>query len=42
VTGASNNLPTVTALTVNDIYYWYVQVQDSNGNSAQTQVQYQP
>jgi hypothetical protein len=42
VMGASNNLPTVSALTLGSTYNWYVQVQDSNGNSAQTQVQYQP
>jgi hypothetical protein len=42
VTGASGNLPTVSALTLSDIYNWYVQVQDSNGNQASTQVQYQP
>jgi hypothetical protein len=42
VTGASNNLPTVSALTLSSIYNWFVQVQDANGNSAQTQVQYQP
>jgi Chitobiase/beta-hexosaminidase C-terminal domain len=42
VTGASNNLPSVSALTLNSTYYWQVQVQDSNGNSVQTQVQYQP
>jgi hypothetical protein len=42
VTGASGNLPTVSALTFGDIYNWYVQVQDSNGNQASTQVQYQP
>jgi hypothetical protein len=42
VTGASGNLPTVTALNPSDIYNWYVQVQDSNGNQAQTEVQYQP
>lgn len=42
VTGASNNLPSVSALTLGTTYNWEVQVQDSNGNSAQTQVQYQP
>jgi hypothetical protein len=42
VMGASNNLPTVSALTLGSTYNWYVQVQDSNGNFAQTQVQYQP
>jgi hypothetical protein len=42
VTGASNNLPSVPALTLSDTYIWQVQVQDSNGNQAQTQVQYQP
>ena len=42
VTGASGNLPTVSALTVNSIYNWYVQAKDSDGNSAETQVQYQP
>jgi hypothetical protein len=42
VTGASGNLPTVSALTVGTTYNWYVQVQDSLGNQASTQVQYQP
>jgi hypothetical protein len=42
VTGASNNLPTVSALTTNTTYTWSIQVQDSNGNSAQTEVQYTP
>ena len=42
VTGASGNLPTVSALTPSDIYNWYVQVKDSTGNQASTQVQYQP
>jgi hypothetical protein len=42
VTGASNNLPSPSTLSVNSIYNWFVQVQDSTGNSAQTQVQYQP
>jgi hypothetical protein len=42
VTGASNNLPSVTALTPSATYNWFVQVQDSIGNQAQTQVQYQP
>ena len=42
VTGAANNLPSVTALTPGGTYNWQVQVQDSNGNAAQTQVWYQP
>jgi hypothetical protein len=42
VTGASGNLPSVTALTLGTNYNWQIQVQDSNGNSAVTQVQYQP
>lgn len=42
VTGASGNLPTVTALTGGTTYAWQVQVQDSIGNQASTQVQYQP
>ena len=42
VTGASGNLPSVTSLSPLNVYNWFVQVQDSIGNSAQTQVQYKP
>ena len=40
-TGASNP-PTVTNLTGGTTYNWSIQVQDSNGNQAQTQVNYTP
>ena len=36
------SLPSVGSLSPNTNYSWQIQVQDSNGNSAQTQVQYQP
>jgi hypothetical protein len=42
ITGTSGNLPSVTSLTLGTVYSWQIQVTDSNGNSAQTQVQYQP
>ncbi len=34
--------PSVGSLTLGTVYSWNIQVQDSSGNSAQTQVQYQP
>jgi hypothetical protein len=34
--------PSVSSLTLGTVYTWSIQVQDSNGNSASTQVQYQP
>ncbi|HWG21772.1 MAG TPA: putative Ig domain-containing protein [Terracidiphilus sp.] len=34
--------PSVGSLTLGDVYNWTVQVQDTNGNQAQTQVWYQP
>jgi Chitobiase/beta-hexosaminidase C-terminal domain/SdrD B-like domain len=34
--------PSVGSLTLGTVYTWTVQVQDSNGNSDSTQVQYQP
>jgi hypothetical protein len=40
-TGGGSN-PTVTGLTVGATYLWQISVQDSNGNSAVSQVQYQP
>jgi hypothetical protein len=40
--GASGNLPSPLSLTGSTLYNWEVQVQDSNGNQAQTQVQYEP
>jgi len=40
-TGATNP-PTVTNLTNSTTYNWSIQVQDSNGNQAQTQVNYTP
>jgi hypothetical protein len=38
----STNPPSVPSLTSGKSYYWQIQAQDSNGNSAQTQVQYIP
>jgi hypothetical protein len=40
-TGASN-APSVPSLTHGTVYSWQIQVSDSNGNSAATQVNYQP
>lgn len=37
-----NNPPTVNNLSTSTTYTWGIQLQDSNGNSAQMQVQYQP
>ena len=34
--------PVPTSLTLNTNYTWQITLQDSNGNSAATQVQYQP
>lgn len=34
--------PSVSSLTLGTVYTWSIQVSDSNGNSAQEQVQYQP
>jgi hypothetical protein len=34
--------PSISSLVLGTTYTWQIQVQDSNGNSAQTQVQYQP
>ncbi len=34
--------PSVGSLTLGTVYQWQIQVQDSNGNSAVQQVQYQP
>jgi hypothetical protein len=36
------SLPSVPNLTLGTTYTWSIQLQDSNGNSAQTQVQYTP
>jgi hypothetical protein len=36
------SLPSIGSLSPTTNYSWQIQVQDSNGNSAQTQVQYQP
>ncbi len=36
------NTPNPTSLTVGAQYFWQIQVQDTNGNSAQTQVNYIP
>ncbi|HUY82462.1 MAG TPA: putative Ig domain-containing protein [Acidobacteriaceae bacterium] len=38
----STNVPTVSNLTGGTQYTWYIQSQDSNGNSAQASVWYQP
>jgi hypothetical protein len=38
----STNTPTPATLSTSTTYNWQIQVQDSNGNSAVTQVQYQP
>ena len=38
----SQNIPTVSSLTSGTSYNWSIQTQDSNGNSAQTSVWYQP
>jgi hypothetical protein len=40
--GDTSNTPSVTSLTSFDQYNWQIQVQDSNGNSAQTNVYYIP
>jgi hypothetical protein len=40
-TGGSSN-PTVSSLTLGATYLWQITAQDSNGNTAVTQVQYQP
>jgi hypothetical protein len=40
-TGGSSN-PSVSSLTVGTTYLWQITVQDANGNSAVSQVQYQP
>jgi hypothetical protein len=41
-TGDSSNTPTVSNLTSGTTYTWQIQVQDSTGNQAQTQVSYTP
>ncbi len=38
----SGSTPSIGSLVHGTTYSWQIQVQDSNGNSAQTQVQYQP
>ena len=38
----SNNVPTLPSLTSGTSYNWSIQAQDSNGNSAQNSVWYQP
>ena len=38
----STNTPTPATLSTSTTYNWQIQVQDSNGNSAVTQVQFQP
>jgi hypothetical protein len=40
-TGGGSN-PAVGSLTLGKTYLWQITAQDSNGNSAATQVQYQP
>ncbi len=41
-TDATNDLPSGQTLTNGTTYNWSIQAQDSNGNSAQTQVFYEP
>ncbi len=41
-TGDTGNTPSVGSLTPGTTYNWQIQVQDSNGNQAQTQVYYIP
>ena len=41
-TGDSSNIPSPSSLTTGTTYNWQIQAQDSNGNSAQTQVYYIP
>jgi hypothetical protein len=38
----NTNVPTVSTLTTGTQYSWSIQAQDSNGNSAQNSVWYQP
>ena len=40
--GSPNNLPTVPSLTPGTTYSWTIRLKDSNGNAAQTEVQYTP
>jgi sugar lactone lactonase YvrE len=37
-----SNTPTIGSLSTSTVYNWSVQTRDSNGNTAQTQVNYQP
>jgi hypothetical protein len=41
-TGDSSNTPSVGSLTTGTTYTWQIQLQDSNGNQAATQVSYTP
>jgi hypothetical protein len=42
-TGDTSNVPSPDVpLTTGDVYNWQIQVQDPNGNQAQTNVWYQP
>ena len=41
-TGSTSNTPSVPSLTTGTTYYWQINVQDANGNSAQTQVSMTP
>jgi hypothetical protein len=38
----NTNTPSLGSLTTGTSYFWQIQTQDSNGNSAQAQVNYQP
>jgi hypothetical protein len=38
----SSNTPTLSSLSTSTTYFWQIQVQDSNDNTAQAQVAYQP
>jgi hypothetical protein len=41
-TGDSTNTPSPSSLTLNTVYNWQIQVQDTNGNQAQASTWYQP
>jgi hypothetical protein len=41
-TGDTSNTPSVPSLTTGTTYTWWINVQDSNGNTAQQQVSMTP
>jgi hypothetical protein len=41
-TGNATNVPTPAALTTGNMYFWSIQIRDSNGNSATWLTNYQP